>query len=630
MMGNNLEDNHSNDSNSSINFKKHHTSTSEKETLSTDNFFGTIDDGSKVLVSNKMEVYGDPSALKPPISKKKVIIIGVIVLLIIIGIVLLIVKYKKGSGEVIYSDDVELIEIESNKIVEGIIGELDNKDTKTGENIMPVEDIIIDEYGNIIVKSSSSGAFGFWVASDSSSNMDTISITEAGTYGYSGGVNCISIETEGPVVLNLSDAEVTCDSGPAINVKKASKVNIVLDGTIYVTSTTSAGYDGAIYSKSDLGFSGNGTMKLNSNLSGIVSKGNIVFNGGQYNIYSGNIGIKSDKSIVVMNGDFFINSSEEGIKTTNGDIVLSGGKYSIRTTLDAISSSAVLSITNGSYTIIAGGGSGSTLKKDVTAKGLRAVKQIQITGGTFKTISSVDDCVFSEGDIYISNAIMTMASSGTGIHANGLSQIVSGIIKMTSVSEGLSASTLNISSGTFEITSSGDGINGAGGNDTSLSNSFNERGSSTGKVQITGGTFNITAKEDGVDSSSNIIITNGNVYISAGIDGNVAMDAKNVIDISGGMVVATSPNNVFTQSKEVNKTITNSPGIFVILSNSTTGLMNYGSVSYTPTLPVKEILIVGNSLVSGSSYVLSVGGASYGAFTISESVNLNPDNVSIN
>ena len=108
------------------------------------------------------------------------------------------------------------------------------------------------------------------------SDSKNLNITDGGSYDLSGEYESITVNTNEEVNLNLNGVVITNSNGPAINIEKAKKVTIVLSGTNKITATTTEDLDGAIYSKADLVFSGDGTLEVESNYDGIVSKDTLV------------------------------------------------------------------------------------------------------------------------------------------------------------------------------------------------------------------------------------------------------------------------------------------------------------------------------------------------------------------
>lgn len=99
-----------------------------------------------------------------------------------------------------------------------------------------------------------------------------VNITKGGSYNLTGSYESVTINTNEDVELVLKDVEITNKKGPAIYVESSDKVSILLNGKNKITSTTTEALDGAILSKDDLIFSGDGSLEINSNYDGIVSK----------------------------------------------------------------------------------------------------------------------------------------------------------------------------------------------------------------------------------------------------------------------------------------------------------------------------------------------------------------------
>ena len=118
----------------------------------------------------------------------------------------------------------------------------------------------------------------------------SIEITNEGVYTLTGTISdgLIYIKTDGKVKLILNGVSITNSKGPAIYVENADTLeietvkgttNTLVDGKTY--SGFEDGVEGVIYSKDDLVLSGEGTLKVTSNLGdGIVSKDDLKITGG--------------------------------------------------------------------------------------------------------------------------------------------------------------------------------------------------------------------------------------------------------------------------------------------------------------------------------------------------------------
>lgn len=339
-----------------------------------------------------------------------------------------------------------------------------------------------------------------------STDLDGTSITSGGSYNITGENSCITINTTKDVELNISDASISCTSGPAINVEDAGTVSIVLSGKNKITSTTTTDLDGAIYSKADLVFSGDGSLEITSNYDGIVSKDTLVFKSGTYVISSDDDGIRGKDNVAIVDGTFTINSKGDGIKSTNeedtskGYIAIDGGIFNITSVTDAIQAQTDLNINGGTFVIKTSGNTST-----YSAKGLKGVNSIEINGGIFN-INTTDDGIHSDGDITLNDGTFNITSKDDAIHADGKVEINGGIYEI-SAAEGIEATYVKINDGDINISASDDGVNAG-----NKSNKYSVT------VEINGG--NITIKmgqgdTDGIDSNGNIYIYGGTINITA-------------------------------------------------------------------------------------------------------------------
>ena len=134
----------------------------------------------------------------------------------------------------------------------------------------------------------------------------TVTITNSGVYHLTGSLNDENIiikVTNGKVKLMLDNVTIKNSTGPAIACYAADDLvielvgeNVLEDGKNY-----SADYDedvtGVIYSKADLTFQGDGSLKTTANYQdGIVGKDDVKFNSGAYEIAAVDDGIRGKDS----------------------------------------------------------------------------------------------------------------------------------------------------------------------------------------------------------------------------------------------------------------------------------------------------------------------------------------------
>lgn len=249
-------------------------------------------------------------------------------------------------------------------------------------------------------------------------------ITEGGTFDITGNSDAITINTEEEVVLNLKDVTINSNNQPAIYVENAKKVTINLNGKNVITSNVTENLDAAIYSKSDLELKGDGTLSVTSNIDGIVSKDNLIIDGGTYEIKTSDDGIKGKDSITINDGTFNIDAGGDAIKASNdqdekmGNITILNGTFTIKSGDDAVHACGLLNIKGGKFTIDAAEGLEATYVKiddgtiniNATDDGINAGEKgtgyevtAEINGGdiTINMGNGDTDGIDSNGNLYI-------------------------------------------------------------------------------------------------------------------------------------------------------------------------------------------------------------------------------------
>lgn len=409
---------------------------------------------------------------------------------------------------------------------------------------------------------------------------DSIVLSEEGTYELTGTIKdgSITIQSNGNVRLILKEVSITNSKGPAIYVKKAEDVVIVTDSDSYLEDGKSyVGYDseviGVIYSSSDITFDGEGTLTLHSNSEdAIVGKDDLKVINGNYEIESIDDGIRGKDSVYIKNGTFKIVSGGDAIKSTN----------------DKDSSKGFVLIENGNF--------------DLTSSldGIQAENKLVIQNGTF-TISSGDD----------------------GIHADKEIIIDGGTIDIQKSYEGIEASKITINDGEIKVISSDDGMNVAGGNDSSAMGrpGANQYSSNDNVLTINGGDIYVDASGDGLDANGSIYINGGTIQVDGPENsGNGALDYDSECVIKGGILLAAGASGM-AQNVSSNSTIYN-----VLINFSST----YGKedkivivdssdkeiISYQSNKNYSSLVVASSSLQKGD-YKILINGEEYESFTIS-------------
>ena len=375
-------------------------------------------------------------------------------------------------------------------------------------------------------------------------------ISKGGVYNITGTIENgqLLINTNDNVKLILNNVSITNSNGPAIYIENAKCTYIELVGENNLKATVNEELDSVLKSKDDLYISGEGSLKIISNLDGISSSDNLTINSGTYILEVGDDGIKGKDSLVIENGTFTIPSDGDAIKTTNedklGDLLIKNGTFTITTNGDGIVSVNNLNIENGTFNI-------KTKKSNsqTSQKGLKAENIITLNDGIYN-INTNDDSIHSNKDITVNNGTFTITCNDDAIHADGKIEINNGKYEI-SAHEGIEATYVKINDGTINITASDDGINaGNKSNEYSIC------------IEINGGILTINMGQgdtDGIDSNGNIYINGGTININAQspfdydgeakynggtiiVNGNTTNTITNQI-MGGGMINGGKPQN---------------------------------------------------------------------------------------
>lgn len=497
---------------------------------------------------------------------------------------------------------------------------------------------------------------------------ESIEIKNEGIYNLTGTIlnGNIKVNTDGNVKLNLNNISITSLNGPCIYIEQASDVVINISGTNYLTdsdnySDLDEDVSGAIYSKDDITFDGTGKLVIKANYSdGIVGKDDLKIINGNYEITSVDDGIRGKDSVYILNGDFVINSSSDGIKSTNdndeekGFILIKNGNFNIVSGFDGIQAETNLVIDDGIFLLKTGGGSVnasssndnwgrwpgyfeefSEVTNSDSAKGLKAGNNLVINGGSF-TLDTSDDAIHSNKYVGISNGTFDINTGDDGIYADAELIIDGGIINIYKSYEGLESIKITINGGEFNITSTDDGINVAGGNDSS---SINRPGanqfstSSSNVLTINSGNIIVNADGDGIDVNGEAYMYDGNVTVYGPTNsGNGALDYDSVFEVNGGTIIASGASGMaqsFSNSSKIyqvyigfSSTIT-SNDIVTILDD------NNEIIKFQSAKTYSSLVIASPQFIKGSTYAIKINNEQYETFTISSNETLVGSNQSM-
>lgn len=484
----------------------------------------------------------------------------------------------------------------------------------------------------------------------------TVTITTAGTYTLSGSL------TDGQIVVNTDDEEmvrlilngVTLNNatGSPINIVKATETaviladnsqNIISDAASYVFADPTADEpNAAIFSKSNLTISGNGTLTVNGNYNdGIASKDGLVIVGGTITVNATDDGIRGKDYLVVKAGTITVTAQGDGLKSDNeedatlGYIAIETGIIQITAGGDAIQAQTDVLITSGEFNLTAGGGSQSVIADTASAKGIKGVVNVNIDGGTF-TINTADDAIHSNSQVVINGGTFVITTGDDGVHADAALMINNGDIQIADSYEGIESAVITINDGQIHILASDDGVNVAGGNDGSGMNRGPGFGGGPGRpgaggmasqetftysgsyyLYINGGYIVVDAAGDGVDVNGAIEMTDGVVLVNGPTEQmNGALDYDALFKMTGGFLVtagsagmAQAPGSVSTQSALLlNLNGTLSAGTLIHIQTS----VGEDVLTFAPTKAYQSISFSSPELVNGTTYEVYYGGSATG------------------
>lgn len=391
------------------------------------------------------------------------------------------------------------------------------------------------------------------------SSDEVINITESGTYVFSGDYEnstiVVNVDTDvyfDAVYIVLDNANITSTSQSVINIESAPEIIITANANTvnYISqdySSTETDTSGAvIYSKEDLIIAGSGTIYIETNYNdGINSRDDLTIENTSLYITSENDGIVGKDYIALKNVYIKIEAGKDGVKTSNeddadtGDILIESGEFIITSNNDSISATNTLQINDGDFTIESGGGFTEVLKiitlgegsstttqtysLDESSKALKA-NDIAIYDGNFE-ISSYEDAVHADKDLYIAGGTFVIACGDDGLHANNNLVIDYVDLYLSDGYEGIEGSSITINDGIINVNVLDDAMNSS---------------SESGVLTINGGEIYLYSEGDGVDSNGDLYITDGTIIIENNAIytmGDYSIDVAGEIVVTGGSIV---------------------------------------------------------------------------------------------
>ena len=281
-------------------------------------------------------------------------------------------------------------------------------------------------------------------------------------------------------------------------------------------------------------------------ISGTLNDGQIIVNAGdtekvQLVLSGADITSSTSAAIYALEADKVFVTLAEGTENT----LTNGGEYIAidDNNIDAVIFAKTDLTLNGSgsLTIHAQAGHGVVSKDDLVITGGSYAITAASHGGTF-TIDSADDCLHAGGAMTIAAGNFTLNSGDDAVHCDDALTIQSGAFTIPYCYEGIEGLSITIEDGVFDITSNDDGLNAAGGADSSGFGGFGNRqqdafaASSDSFILINGGAFTIVSTGDCVDSNGSLTINGGTLDLTCNGNGDTALDCDGTYTNNGGDV----------------------------------------------------------------------------------------------
>lgn len=198
----------------------------------------------------------------------------------------------------------------------------------------------------------------------------------------------VDTEDTGNVRIVLNGVSITSSTSAPIYVKQADKVILSLEEGTENTLTDATTYvyeDGAtdepeasIFSKDDLTINGAGSLIVNGNYSdGISSRDNLLITGGMIEVHAVDDGIVGRDLFAIREATITVEADGDGVKSSNdekedkGNILLESGSLTINAKGDGMVAEKAVTVIDGTYNIVAGGGSPETIESDEEGPGGR-------------------------------------------------------------------------------------------------------------------------------------------------------------------------------------------------------------------------------------------------------------------
>jgi len=468
-----------------------------------------------------------------------------------------------------------------------------------GDNPTDSSEIVyVELQGNSITVSSPSRAVV---------NGSRMTIGSSGTYKISGSLTdgqiVVYTQDDGPVKLIFNGVTINCstsspicvlDAEEAVIFLEANTQNFVGDGLSYVYDNPNEDEpNAAIFSKSDLTLSGEGSLRVIGNYNdGIASKDGLIIQSGTITVQSVDDGIRGRDYIIVKGGNIDLNVGGDGLKSDNaenatlGYISVEEGTINIVSAGDAVQAEKDVLIIDGNFSLKSGGGSSRVITNSVSAKGIKGLASVIISGGTFE-IDSADDAIHSNGTVTVNGGSFTISSGDDAIHADHSVEVNKGDINVAKSVEGIEGAAFTIKDGNLNIYSTKDAIHAVANTQNTSTNS-----SSNGTVTVNGGLVVLSSGDDAIHANGYVEINGGQIDILQSFEGI----ESSIVTINNGDV------NIVSTDDGIDA--------IAIIGNPNTGIVSIINGVIDITSGGDAIQAEKNVLIADGNFHLTSGGGS--------------------
>jgi hypothetical protein len=475
-------------------------------------------------------------------------------------------------------------------------------------------------------------------------------VISAGTYRITGtlsdGQILVDTKDAGIVRLILNGVNITCSNSAPIYIKNAGKALIVLatatnnfitDGTSYILDADEEP-KAAVFSKSYLSFFGGGSLSVDANYKdGISGKDGLLIKSGTFNINAADDGIRGKDYLIIKDGNISVSAAGDGFKSDNeedaalGYVTIESANVNITAGGDGISSQTDLNITDGSFKIITGGGTGAIAvtkageegpnpgnqggyNGTISEKALKSAASISIAKGSF-VLDAADDAIHATNSVALKGGSFTIATGDDAIHAETSIAIAVDTLNILKSYESLESASITVTSGFISMVSSDDGFNATKGSATEANDGS--------LLTISGGTIVVNSSGgDGIDSNGNVVMTGGTVVVHGPqSQPEVGIDVNGTFNVSGGLLLATGPNSGNMIEANSSSSSQYSAKITISSTLSSSSLFHIQDaagkdlVTYKPVRTIYYVVFSSPDLQSGSTYSVYTGGSYSGTST---------------